>query len=78
MKLTVEQQKFIDCALSGNNVLVDACVGSGKTTAIQQLCMAFPPNKRVLYLTYNKLLKIDAKEKIKEQSDDTYYKYCGK
>lgn len=65
MKLTVEQQKFIDCALSGNNVLVDACVGSGKTTAIQQLCMAFPPNKRVLYLTYNKLLKIDAKEKIK-------------
>lgn len=51
--------------LDGNNVLVDACVGSGKTTAIQQLCLAFPTSKRILYLTYNKLLKIDAKEKIK-------------
>ncbi len=65
MQLTVEQQNFIDCVLAGSNVLVDACVGSGKTTAIQQLCMVYPKNKRILYLTYNKLLKIDAKEKIK-------------
>nr|WP_051527230.1 AAA family ATPase [[Eubacterium] cellulosolvens] len=64
MKLTVEQQNFIDCALASNNVLVDACVGSGKTTAIQRLCMAYPKSKRILYLTYNRLLKIDAKEKI--------------
>lgn len=64
MELTGEQQNFINYALRGKNILVDACVGSGKTTAIQQLCMAFPKNKRVLYLTYNKLLKIDAKEKI--------------
>ena len=65
MNLTSEQQNFIDSALAGNNVLVDACVGSGKTTAIQQLCLSFPKEKRILYLTYNKLLKIDAKEKIK-------------
>lgn len=65
MNLTEEQKEFIKCALDGNNVLVDACVGSGKTTAIQQLCLAFPTSKRILYLTYNKLLKIDAKEKIK-------------
>lgn len=65
MNLTEEQKEFIQCALDGNNVLVDACVGSGKTTAIQQLCLAFPTSKRILYLTYNKLLKIDAKEKIK-------------
>ena len=65
MKLTEEQKKFIDLALAGKNILVDACVGSGKTTAIQQLCMAVSKSKRILYLTYNRLLKIDAKEKIK-------------
>lgn len=65
MELTIEQQNFIDSALDGNNVLVDACVGSGKTTAIQQLCNSFPNTKKILYLTYNKLLKLDAKEKIK-------------
>ncbi len=63
--LTNEQELFIEKALYGNNILVDACVGSGKTTAIQALCTRFPKNKRILYLTYNKLLKIDAKEKIK-------------
>ncbi len=65
MELTGEQKEFITCALAGNNILVDACVGSGKTTAIQNLCMEFPRDKKILYLTYNKLLKIDAKEKIK-------------
>lgn len=63
--LTDEQQLFIEKALQGNNILVDACVGSGKTTSIQALCVNFPETKRILYLTYNKLLKIDAKEKIK-------------
>lgn len=65
MQLTFEQSNFIEIALAGKNVLVDACVGSGKTTAIQHLCMAFPRNTKILYLTYNRLLKIDAKEKIK-------------
>ena len=65
MKLTEEQKKFIDLALTGKNILVDACVGSGKTTAIQQLCIAYPNDKKILYLTYNTLLKLDAKEKIK-------------
>lgn len=68
MKLTDEQKEFIRCALEGNNILVDACVGSGKTTAIQNLCIEFPRNKKILYLTYNKLLKLDAKEKIKEEN----------
>lgn len=63
--LTDEQQLFIEKALQGNNILVDACVGSGKTTSIQALCIRFPKTKRILYLTYNKLLKIDAREKIK-------------
>lgn len=49
--------------MDGKNVLVDACIGSGKTTAIQELCNALPAYKRILYLTYNRLLKLDAKDK---------------
>lgn len=64
VQLSAEQNKFIQTALSGQNVLVDACIGSGKTTAIQALCNAMPSNKRILYLTYNKLLKLDAKTRI--------------
>jgi len=68
--LTTEQQRFIQEALAGHSILVDACIGSGKTTAIQTLCNLVPPNKEVLYLTYNKLLKLDAKEKIQQMNVD--------
>ena len=61
--LSDEQQSMVDYALSGKNVLVDACIGSGKTTSIQVLCNELK-GKRILYLTYNKLLQIDAKDKI--------------
>lgn len=47
---------------------MDACIGSGKTTAIQSLCNELPGTKKVLYLTYNKLLKLDAKSKIKKRN----------
>lgn len=66
--LSTEQQLFCDTALSGKNVRVEACIGSGKTTAIQALCDMFPKNKLILYLTYNKLLKIDAKAKIQNSN----------
>lgn len=66
--LSDEQQLFIEKALQGENILVDACIGSGKTTAIQNLCNALPGTKKVLYLTYNKLLKLDAKSKIKKRN----------
>jgi hypothetical protein len=66
--LSDEQQLFIENALQGKNILVDACIGSGKTTAIQHLCNMLPGTKNVLYLTYNKLLKLDAKSKIKKRN----------
>ena len=68
IKLTNEQQKMIRYAKEGHNVLVDACIGSGKTTSIQELCNVLSENKRILYLTYNKLLKFDAQNKIKNNN----------
>lgn len=71
MKLSEEQQEFINLALSEENILVDACIGSGKTTSIQALCDKIP-DKKILYLTYNKLLKDDARKKIKNQNVDVH------
>ena len=55
---------MIEYAKEGHNILVDACIGSGKTTSIQALCNEFN-KKKILYLTYNRLLKFDAKDRIK-------------
>lgn len=68
MELSDEQKRFVHVAQEGNNILVDACIGSGKTTAIHALCKELPRTKKILYLTYNKLLKIDAKSKIHEKN----------
>lgn len=62
-KLSDEQKLFIKHGTAGHNILVEACIGSGKTTAIQALCNAIK-GKNILYLTYNKLLKLDAKARI--------------
>ncbi|WNM14967.1 AAA family ATPase [Mesomycoplasma ovipneumoniae] len=67
-KLTEEQQNVVNLALKGENILVDACIGSGKTSVIQVLCDKFPIDKKILYLTYNKLLKVEAKNKIKNKN----------
>lgn len=64
VRLSEEQENFISVAMRGENILVDACIGSGKTTAIQRLCEVLPADKRILYLTYNRLLKLDARAKI--------------
>lgn len=63
-QLSDEQELFVRQALEGHNLLCDAVIGSGKTTAVQSLCNRMPAGKKILYLTYNKLLKIDAQEKI--------------
>ena len=66
--LSDEQKLFIKTALEGHNVLVDACIGSGKTTSIQELCNQFKKDKKILYMTYNRLLKLDAQDKIRNRN----------
>ena len=56
-----EQAMFVKYAIEGKNI------GSGKTTSIQYLCNEIS-EKKILYLTYNKLLKLDAKKKIKNKN----------
>lgn len=73
--LTDEQQELIDRVRTGENVLVDACIGSGKTSTIQVLCNEIQ-DKKILYLTYNNLLKLDAQSKI-HQSNTTVTNYHG-
>ena len=54
--LTSEQQELLNQVSAGRNVLVDACIGSGKTTTIQALCSIQNKQCQILYLTYNTLL----------------------
>lgn len=78
-ELSGEQKRFIDTALTGQNILVDACIGSGKTTAIQTFCCQIGMNqKRILYLTYNTLLKLDAKKRISSPNVvvTNYHGFC--
>lgn len=62
--LSTEQQDLVRLALEGKNVLCDACIGSGKTSTINVLCNEFDSSKQILYLTYNRLLKLDAQQKM--------------
>ena len=71
IQLSDEQKYAIKMAKEGHDILIDACIGSGKTTTIQQMMLELQGfredgifKKRLLYLTYNKLLKLDAKSKI--------------
>lgn len=52
MNLSEEQSKFVEIARKGKNILVDACIGSGKTTAIQALCKELPRDKKILSIFY--------------------------
>lgn len=66
-RLSDEQRELISSVIAGRDVIVDATVGSGKTFAIQTLCSVLAlerPRWSILYLTYSKLLKLDAQERV--------------
>jgi hypothetical protein len=75
-----EQMAIIDQVKEGNNVVVDACAGSGKSTTILSAASMLP-NKRFLLITYNKSLRKEVKEKVSEiQLENvvvhTYHSLC--
>lgn len=74
LNMSDEQRAVVDTALAGKNILVDACVGSGKTHTLRILFASLKP-KNVLYLTYNRLLKLEAQDKIESREGSLVTNY---
>ena len=64
-----EQQLIIDHIKDGNNVVVDACAGSGKSTTILNVAYQLD-SKKIMQLTYNSALRHEIRSKAKELSLD--------
>lgn len=58
-----EQQEIINSSLKGNNIIVEAVCGAGKSTVILFIAES-SPNKKIIQLTYNSQLKAEFREKI--------------
>jgi F-box protein, helicase, 18 len=65
MKLTSEQEKILN---ETGNLKINAVAGSGKTTTIIEYAKTRPPQSKILYLAFNKSVKLDAKKKFRQQS----------
>ena len=60
MNLTSEQTAIIN---SSGNIKINAIAGSGKTTTIIEYAASRPKKSKILYLAFNKSVKIEAKKK---------------
>jgi len=64
MQLTPEQQDIIQ---STSNIKINAVAGSGKTTTIIEYARSQPASARILYLAFNKSVKLEATKKFVEK-----------
>lgn len=64
MQLTDEQQNIIQ---STGNIKINAVAGSGKTTTIIEYAKTRPTSARILYLAFNKSVKLEATKKFAEK-----------
>ncbi len=64
MELTVEQHKIIN---SKGDIKINAVAGSGKTTTIIEYAKARPTSSKILYLAFNKTVKLEAIKKFNEK-----------
>lgn len=67
MQLTAEQQDIIR---STGNIKINAVAGSGKTTTVIAYARAQPKNKKILYLAFNRSVRLEAIEKFRTQGLD--------
>ena len=63
MQLTPEQLAIIN---SFGNIKINAVAGSGKTTTIIEYAKARPKNSKILYLAFNKSVKLEAAKKFRD------------
>lgn len=63
MNLTEEQKAIIS---TNGDIRINAVAGSGKTTTIIQYAASRPRNARILYLAFNKSVRVEAKRKFAE------------
>lgn len=64
LKLTPEQEAII---ASSGNIRINAVAGSGKTTTVIEYAATRPPSSRILYLAFNKSVKLEAKKRFAER-----------
>jgi hypothetical protein len=57
--LTGEQQAILDASATGETVAICAGAGTGKTATLRMIAAA-KPNSRMLYVAYNRAVRIDA------------------
>lgn len=62
-----EQQTAINHILTGDNVVLDAVAGSGKSTTVLSLSRQVKDTIRILQLAYNAILRKEVKLKLKER-----------
>lgn len=67
MELTCEQYDIIN---STGNIRINAIAGSGKTTTIVEYAKARPKTAKILYLAFNKSVKLEAIKKFREKGLD--------
>lgn len=64
MHLTSEQRAIIN---STGDIKINAVAGSGKTTTIIEYAKARPATSKILYLAFNKSVKLEAQKKFADQ-----------
>lgn len=63
MKRTAEQERIIN---TNGNLKINAVAGSGKTTTVLEYARSRPAGSRILYLAFNKTVKLEAAKRFAE------------